>query len=325
MNMDSMKISVIIPTYNRSHILPMALMSLLTQNYNFNDFEIIVIDNNSTDDTKQVIEQFIQENPQISVCHIFESRPGSGYARNTGAMNAKFDILTFSDDDVIFSPQCLGEISHIFEINKQICAVAGKIIIQWDERPPEWILPYEPLLGKQDYGDVIRFDKRLYLNSGNLSIRRDLFIKLGGFDIEQIGEWLVGDGDMGLSNKIHQEDCLIGWAPAAIVEHYQIVKKNATIKDMKRRYQNNGIATPYRIYAIQKKGMFGLLRNLFFVHVMICFEAIKYFLKLLQNDKKEKLNAIFMLSFYSAQIPYTIKILTDKKFRISLLHHDLLN
>ena len=163
-----MKISVIIPTYNRSHILPMGLRSLLTQNFNFNDFEIIVVDNNSTDDTKQIVEQFIRENPQMVVRYILEQRPGSGYARNTGAKNTQFDILSFSDDDVIFSPQWLSEISHIFEINNQICAVAGKIIIQWDELPPDWIIPYEPLLGKQDYGDLIRFDKTIYINSGNL-------------------------------------------------------------------------------------------------------------------------------------------------------------
>lgn len=322
---EDLKISVIIPTYNRAHILPMAIESLLNQEFEKSDFEIIIVDNNSKDNTKEVVEKYIKGNPNFSIRYVFEPRQGLVYARHAGAKNAKFEILSFTDDDGILSSIWLKEINRVFEMDEQIVAVAGKITIHWDGKPPDWVIPYEPLLGKLDYGNEIRIEKKLSINGGNFSIKKDVLFKLGGFNPDQIGEWLIGDGEVGLVNKLHMADYLMGWAPDALMKHYQVVKKNATLKDIKRRYINNGRCVPYRIYAIEKRGIIGLVKNLFSALIKMIIWVIYFTISLITMDKTRAYRAIFEYAYNSCQFPYTLRIFADKKFRKELLKTDWIN
>lgn len=321
---EKMKISVIVPTYNRANILPMCLDSLIKQEYPKSDFEIIIVDNNSKDNTKNVCEDYIKNYSNISLTYILEKRQGLVYARHTGAKKAKYEILSFTDDDGILSPVWLKEISNVFERCDKVVAVAGKISIKWDTAPPKWVIPYEPLLGKLDYGDEILIKKDLYINGGNFNIKKRVLYNVGGFNPDQIGEWLIGDGEAGLCHKLHKKGYLIGWAPKALMEHYQIVKKNATPKDIKRRYINNGRSVPYRIFAVEKKGLPTLLVNLINSSILMikCLFMMTYFLFI---EKKEYMyEAYFNYAYYSCQIPYTLKILVDPKFREMISSNNLL-
>lgn len=311
----SLRISVIIPTYNRSNLLPMCLDSLMKQSYPKTNFEVIIIDNNSQDNTKEVVNKYIYDYPDVNIRYLLEKRPGLVYARHAGAKAARFEILAFSDDDGILAPEWLMEIAKVFNINEQIAAVAGKIIVRWDQIPPEWVIPYESLLGKLDYGHRIRVGKRFYINGGNFTIKKNVLYELGGFNPDQIGDWLIGDGETGLCRKIHKAGMLIGWNPKALMEHYQVVKKNATIQDIKRRFINNGRSVPYRIYVVDKKGFQGLLLNLPWVFLKIIYWQINKVLYFLCRRDQKYLAAIFETSYYCCQIPYTFKLLFNKNFR----------
>lgn len=169
-----MNISIIVPTYNRAHILPMCLDSLVRQSYSKNKYEIIIVDNNSKDNTYYVVKRYIDKYRAISIKYLFEEKQGAGFARNIGAKSAKFEILSFTDDDAILCKDWLKEISNCFKSNPEIVAVTGKIVIKWNKNPPDWVRPYEWLLGTLDYGDEIQCKKGLNMNLGNLSIKKDI-------------------------------------------------------------------------------------------------------------------------------------------------------
>ncbi|MEO6695299.1 MAG: glycosyltransferase [Ignavibacteria bacterium] len=317
-----MKFSVIISTYNRAGFLPICLNSLINQNYSKEDYEIIVVNNNSKDDTEEVVEKIIEENPNVNIKYYYIPKPGQVYARQIGILAAANETLTFTDDDGILSPNLLSEIAKVFKKNKQAVGVAGKIEIKWDEQPPEWIYDYEQQLGKLDYGDEIKYEVGMYMNAGNLSIKKDVLIEVGGFNPEMVGDWLIGDGESGLWLRLKKRGYLIGWAPNALMEHYQVAKKNATLEDIKRRFMNNGICIPYNIFAVSKKGNRALIKNMIYTFrqgIKWKFKKIKY---TLSGNVKSKYYAIFRSAFYLAQVTYSLKILTNREFRKALTKED---
>jgi len=96
------------------------------------------------------------------------------------------------------------------------------------------------------------------INGGNFSIRRSRLFEIGGFNPDQIGDYLIGDGESGLCKKIHQAGWRMAWVPDALVWHCQTVEKNATLKDLKRRYANNGVCLAYDAYRSQRPKFVGL-------------------------------------------------------------------
>lgn len=241
-----MRISIIIPTYNRAEVILRSLQTWASQTCAADDFELIIVDNNSSDGSDAIIKDFIKDKPNFR--YVLETQKGSTYARHAGAALAKADILMFCDDDGLFNPFCLEEILKVFDANSQVSAVTGKIVIEWDKTPPEWIEPYEFMLGKLDYGDEIQYNTSFYLNGGILAIKKQVFEDLGGFNPDLIGDYLVGDGDTGLVIKLHKNKMLIGYTPFATMKHLQFVNIQGTEKDMGRRFYNVGISETYGLF-----------------------------------------------------------------------------
>ncbi len=124
-----MKFSIVIPTYNRSPILKKTLSSIEDQVFPKNEFETLIIDDGSTDDTKNIIEKF-QKNSALNIKYFFQKNQGPGQARNTGIDNSKGDIILFAGDDTILDKFLLSEHNKIHQQTENI-AVLG--IILWDE------------------------------------------------------------------------------------------------------------------------------------------------------------------------------------------------
>ncbi len=238
--------SIIIPTYNNSEVFLRSIETWTRQNLPTSDFEVIVVDNNSTDNTAELVQDFIQPYPNFH--YLLETKIGSTNARHAGAAVAKSDILIFCDDDGLFNASCVKEVLNVYAANEKVDAVAGKIEIQWDKQAPDWIAPYLFMLGRLNYGDEVIYRKDIYLNGGIFSIRKTIFNELGGFNPDLVGKYLVGDGDTGLVIKLHKADKLIGWTPFAEMKHLQFVDKQGTVKDMGRRFFNTGISNAYGVF-----------------------------------------------------------------------------
>ena len=106
------KVSVIIPAYNQASFLTEAVESVLAQTYH--DFEIIVVNDGSTDDTPQVARQFGD-----TLCYIYQTNQGLAAARNTGIRNARADIIALLDADDIWEPDFLEKMIQLLSVHPQ--------------------------------------------------------------------------------------------------------------------------------------------------------------------------------------------------------------
>ena len=95
-----MSISCIIPTLNRSALLRNTVNSLINQNVSQNMYEILIIDNGSTDDTKEISQHIIKETANRKIRYILEPEPGLLAGRHRGALEANGEVLVFVDDDI---------------------------------------------------------------------------------------------------------------------------------------------------------------------------------------------------------------------------------
>jgi glycosyltransferase involved in cell wall biosynthesis len=182
--MNRPEISVVVCTYNRAALLPRTLESLFAQKPENSAFEILVIDNNSSDDTRAVVASLQTKSP-VPLRYIHEPRQGNAYARNTGVEQAHAPIVAFLDDDVFAGENWIYTIRSAFDRDPQICFIGGRVLPLWETNPPRWLTPahWAPL-ALLDYGDdekQIAGQMPLGLLTANIAFRKEVFDKVGRF------------------------------------------------------------------------------------------------------------------------------------------------
>ncbi|MBC8505477.1 MAG: glycosyltransferase family 2 protein [Anaerolineales bacterium] len=222
--------SVIIPTYNRSESLAQALASLSALKVPEGKFEVIVVDNNSLDDTRQVAEA--ARSAGLDLKYVFEPRLSFTLARHTGADAASGEILIYIDDDVTVTPGWLTAILDAFETDGRIGVLGGPILPIFETEPPDWVCNTPGLFnGLSLWTKQPRRQEVKGVPGPNFSVRRSFLHQVGGFPADTIGveangrpgvveKVYVGDGDYGLCRKIHQAGYKVIYEPGAIVEHH---------------------------------------------------------------------------------------------------------
>lgn len=265
-----MKVSVIIPTYKRSGLICQTLDSLLEQDYPHQEFEIIVVNNNSPDDTDSVVRNYIDSRDgRANIRYAMEMRQGDCYARNSGAAIARGEYLLFCDDDSLFDSNWISCMVELLDMYQQVAMVGSRIRIKWDEMPDSWVSDYEYLLGKSSHGNkgYIISSEGFCIANGSLGVRKKVFFQVGGNNPGQIGEYLVGNAEVGLYHKIKKLGYPIAFTEDTTMWHMQTKAKNGTIQDLIRRTENCAISDAYtdvvergivrlRSIAKAKKGMF---------------------------------------------------------------------
>ncbi len=176
--------SVVITTFNRADQLRQALEALRAQRCDGLTFEVIAVDNGSTDSTRAIIESFRSELP---IAYVSEVERGPAAGRNAGIARATGRIVAFMDDDLRVEPCWIASIVAAFDAQPEIGAIGGRILPRWHAAPPLWLTGAHWVgpLALQDYGDtrfVIDARKPLALAAANLAVRRSLLNALGGFD-----------------------------------------------------------------------------------------------------------------------------------------------
>ena len=179
-------VSVIISTYNRVDQLPAAVDACLAQETS-DPYELLVVDNNSTDGTRQWIEQRIARG-EARLRYVFEPHQGLPYARNAGIAQAQGRILAFTDDDISVGPGWVSAIVRAFERHPDVGMVGGKVLPRWPPHVPRWFsrLQWAPL-ALQDKGDQpVRVDAgnaAPCLIGASMAFRREVFDRIGPFDV----------------------------------------------------------------------------------------------------------------------------------------------
>jgi glycosyltransferase involved in cell wall biosynthesis len=219
-----MQLSVIVCTWNRRALLKAALDSIAASALPPTlDWEILIVDNNSTDGTRSLCEEFVRSNP-ARFRYFLESRPGKSFALNTAVENSKGEVLAFTDDDVKVHPQWLAEILHT--IDTWNCAgVAGKIIPVWAMPKPPWIAsdgPYRPMavIVNYDLGDA-PCETTVPPFGANLAFTRQAFTQHGLYrtDIGPSTDRKVGCEDTEFGRRVLAGGGKIVYAPCAVVYH----------------------------------------------------------------------------------------------------------
>jgi glycosyltransferase involved in cell wall biosynthesis len=187
--MAEIKISVVICTYNRSAYIQDAMDSLYHQTIDKKEYEIIVVNNNSSDNTVQVCEDWIATHPDAQYAFYNEAKQGASYARNTGAAIAKGSLLCFMDDDAIAEPDYLERIIRFFEEHPDAGGLGGRIIPKYIPEEPKWMSYYvSSMVGNFDYSPTVAvFSANKYPLESNMIIRKIDFDAINGFNVDLPG------------------------------------------------------------------------------------------------------------------------------------------
>ncbi|HZS48343.1 MAG TPA: glycosyltransferase [Blastocatellia bacterium] len=234
-------ISVIIATYNRAAILPVALDSIISQKTEDVSYEILLIDNNSTDETRDVAEGYVsRSNGRLR--YILEKKQGVSYARNKGLELSTAPIVAFFDDDVVVAANWVGTVKRIFEQNPQVGCIGGKVLPLWQTEPPKWLTrEHWAPLALQDYGNepfLVNFKKPLCLISANLAIRRAVFNEVGLFkpELQRVKDGIGSMEDLELLMRLWQAGVQTMYVPELIAKTW--VPLDRTNKRYHRRWHH---------------------------------------------------------------------------------------
>lgn len=174
-------VSVVVCTLNRARLLDVLLKSLIKQDADKSKFEIIIVDNNSSDGTKKLVDEYISVNPKFRIKYIREDKIGLSNARNKGVEVSRGEYVSFLDDDAYVDLSWLGKIYEYTGVtDKETYCLGGPII--------SYYLTPKPLWFKDEYAsDCNKGNKSRFLDRGesfsgsNMVWKKDKLGELGGF------------------------------------------------------------------------------------------------------------------------------------------------
>jgi len=239
---ERMKATVAICTHNRADDLREALLSLLRQSFR-GAYEIVVVDNGSTDHTRQVVEEF-RAMVSVPVRYVHEARLGLSVARNRAIREAKGEYVLFLDDDAMASEHWIGEIVSLFERDPRIGCVGGKIDPVWEGGAPQW-LPREnrTLYTILDYADeIVEMREPAVPFGANIAFRKSIFDTMEPFreDLGRIGTNLLSGEESELIGRIRSRYAIY-YTPHAWVLH-KIPRSRANRRWLLRRIYWQGVS-----------------------------------------------------------------------------------
>jgi glycosyltransferase involved in cell wall biosynthesis len=236
----SCDVSVVVSTYNRADRLPAALGALLDQVGDV-AYEIIVVDNNSSDATAQMVAA-AAETAGGRIQYVFEPRQGLSYGRNTGIARSRAPIIALCDDDVRVARDWVQQLKRTFDLHPEVSYVGGRVLPYWIQPPPAWLTTshWSPL-ALQDYGSERRVSGReraVCLVGANLAFRRHVFDTVGLFTpaLGRVKEGIGSTEDHDMQLRIWRAGMLGLYEPA--VEVVADVTPDRMLKAYHRRWHS---------------------------------------------------------------------------------------
>lgn len=216
------EIAAIICTHNRDRYLGAAIDSLLKQDCD--DYEIIIVDNASSDRTSEVVQQRL-DNPLVK--YVYEPELGLSVARNRGAKETTAPILAYLDDDAEASPQWLRVIVKAYRKNAKLAIAGGKVTLILPEGRtslPKWLSEeMSGALGSYDLGDkMVYIDNPGLTPRGlNYSLRQSFLEQIGGFDpnLGRVGKNLLSNEELLMTELAIEKGWQVAYLPEALAAH----------------------------------------------------------------------------------------------------------
>jgi glycosyltransferase involved in cell wall biosynthesis len=218
-----MRVTVILCTFNRCYSLAKALDSLASQTFRASvDWYVLVVDNNSSDQTHLVVREFCDRYPE-RFHYLFEPAPGKSHALNAGIREARGDILAFVDDDVIVEPTWLQNLTACLQ-GGDYAGTGGRILPQWACSPPRWLT----LEGRHALAPLAVFDLEAVAGElyeppfgTNMAFRKEVFQKYGDFrtDLGPRPGSEIRSEDTEFGGRLLAAGERLRYEPSAIVYH----------------------------------------------------------------------------------------------------------
>lgn len=218
-----MKASVVVCTFNRSELLADTIKSLQNLNYSASDYEIVIVDNNSTDSTKDVVAE-LSARGAVPVKYVLESRQGLSYARNTGIEHSCGEIIVFTDDDIEADRDWLQEMLYAFGSPDVYCA-GGPIRPVWLSPRPTWLTDmWVGYLTVQEFEYALEsgeLNELCYPCGANIAFRKYVFQDLGCFEtrLGRKGNLLLSNEESRMCSLIVSAGKKIRLARNAVIYH----------------------------------------------------------------------------------------------------------
>lgn len=280
-------ISIILCTYNRASRLAsvLELLSAL-KTVDKLSHEILVVDNNSSDNTREVIESVRAAHPGL-IRYVFESHQGLSWARNRGIEEARGGLIAFTDDDIIADENWLRELYQA-SVTYPHVGFGGRILPKWDITPPPWFIgsgPFKMLKGGVIVGHDLG-DKPLEYAIGmrtpvgaNMVFRRELFERHGLFriDLGKTGKRVFFGEDAEFCGRLIRAGEKLLYLPQAIIYHPVDIER-MTKSNFKISYFNIGRSIGRRCnYPDDTVRYFGVPRHLIRMFLMQVIKHVVMF------------------------------------------------
>jgi glycosyltransferase involved in cell wall biosynthesis len=254
--MSTPQIAAIICTHNREQYLGSAIESLLGQNCEA--FEILVVDNASSDRTREVVASYLGD-PRLK--YIYEPTLGLSVARNRGAKETTAPILAYLDDDAVASPQWLQVLVNAYAQNQKLAIAGGKVTLIWPEGmlSPQWLSSsLAGGLGAYNLGDkVVSIEQPNLTPRGlNYSVRHTFLEQVGGFDanLGRVGKKLLSNEELYMTELALQHGWQVAYLPNALVAHHVDPKRLQPSWFLQRSWWQ-GVSECYREEIAGRRGI----------------------------------------------------------------------
>jgi glucosyl-dolichyl phosphate glucuronosyltransferase len=247
------QLSVVIPTCNRHELLSKLLQSILKQTLPQEYYEIIVVDNGSTDNTRYVFKQYADKIKNM--VYIYDDHPGLHVGRHIGLKAARSEILVYVDDDIRAFPTWLEGIAESFKDSATVL-VGGNNLPEYETVPPLWAdelwstTPWGKTLihwSLLDFGLEHQQIDPNYVWGCNFAIRKPVLQDLGGFHPDAMPEHLLkyrGDGETAVTLKLAQKGYKAVFNPKASIYHF-VPTSRMTLEYLYKRGYAQGISDSY--------------------------------------------------------------------------------
>ena len=227
------KISVVTPTFNRCDELKHLVYSINNQTLKSKYFELIICDDGSTDGTERTIKDLLKS-INFKLKYISQKNSGPGIARNKGVNNAKGELIVFTDSDCEAEKNWLENIYNSY-LNENFDAFGGPDLAKNDFLPIQKAINYS-MSSFFTTGGIRGHNKNMlttfFPRTHNMGIKKDLFLKLGGFSAMRFGE------DIELSNRVHKEGAKVKLLNDVIVYH----RRRTNYSKFFKQVYNSGVA-----------------------------------------------------------------------------------
>jgi glycosyltransferase involved in cell wall biosynthesis len=242
---DRPDISVVLSTYNRCTILPTALDSLIAQEAPGVHFEVLVVDNNSSDDTRDVVRRYAERDQRIR--YLFEPKQGLSHGLNTGIAHAAGAIVALTDDDLVMPPDWIANLKAAFDGHPEAAFVGSRVLPQWSGSVPPWLTrELWGALALQDADAAFYTDEQNPVCLIGKSFRRDALLAVGGFrpELGRIKDTLGSIEDDELQRRLWAQG-FRGMHVPSVVLLSPVATERLSKRYFRRWYQGHG-----RYYAL---------------------------------------------------------------------------